>query len=179
MTITAMPHVLNDLLALSHVPRWVIVPRFKEQSVADHSFRVAVIYLELCFRLDRVVTITDLVWALMHDGPESWTGDIPGPFKTADSDANVTPWWHQCKSNIPAETQSLVKLADLIEGATWISKWGTGHHAAHATLNLRGEAAEKAREVAEGIGYGSDVLEGVVRGLVNDILHEIGRVPAI
>jgi len=169
------PHVMNDLLALSHVPRWSVVSHTGHQSVADHSFRVAVIYLELCLRLDRAVGPTDLMWIIVHDGPEAWIGDIPGPFKTANAEAEVTPWWHDFKARVPDDVRALVKVADLVEGATWIERWGVGHQAAWAAQRSRGRALEKAREVAELVGYGPERLYAIVEGLMMDITAEIGR----
>ena len=173
--LTATPHVMSDLLTLSHVPRWSIVPHIGHQFVADHSFRVAIILLELCQRLDFELDANGLIWALVHDGPEAWTGDISGPFKPPNSDAHVTPWWHNIKRSISPTTLALVKLCDLIEGATWISKWGVGHQAAHAARHVKGLALEKAREVAPLVGYGPGVMEPIVVKLIADIEDEIGR----
>ena len=66
--------MLTDLLALSIVPRWSIVPHVHHQSVAEHSHRVAAIYLELCAQLNLPVSVEGLTWALCHDGAESRTG---------------------------------------------------------------------------------------------------------
>ena len=42
---------VRQKLNLSYVPRWVIVPMMRQQSVADHSWRVGVIAGELAFRV--------------------------------------------------------------------------------------------------------------------------------
>ena len=175
-TIAATPHVMNDLLALSHVPRWSIIRHSGQQSVSDHSFRVTVIFMELCLRLGRPdMSCLGVIWAIVHDGPEAWVGDIPKPFKTRDAESSVTPWWHDFKRRIPADVQALVKLSDLIEGATWISGRGLGHHAAHAAVKLKREALEKAREVAGQVDCGPDQLEEIVNILIADIECETGR----
>lgn len=172
------PETMNDLLALCHVPRWVIIPHIGVQSVGEHTFRVAVIYLELCLRLSRKVEATDLIWVLVHDGPEAWTGDIPGPFKSPDSDKGVAPWWHDYRCRVPGTIQALVKLADMIEGATYLKRYGIGAHAAYVTTRCYEHVAEKAREVAPLVGWGPDAMTQLVQGLMGDIVEETGRIEA-
>lgn len=169
---------MNDLLALCHVPRWVIVPHIGTQSVAEHTFRVAVIYLELCLRLDRKVETTDLIWAIVHDGPEAWTGDISGPFKTLGCDDKVAPWWHDYRARVPAAARKLVKLADMIEAATYIKCRGLGPHAAYVAARSYEQVTEKTREVASMVGWGPDAMTQLVQGLMGDIVEEIGRIEA-
>lgn len=122
---------LTDLLNLSNVPRWGIVPRLAEQSVADHSFRVAAIYIELCDRLKVAVSLGDLVYALFHDGEESWTGDISGVAKHAVPDLKrgsktvevAVGWIRHAELAWPPVDRQLVKCADIIECITWARAW--------------------------------------------------------
>lgn len=165
--------MLTDLLALSHVPRWVIVPHLRPQSVAEHSHRVAVIYLELCARLNLTATVEGLTWAIMHDGPESRTGDIPAPFKReldgklAVGEQRVCPWLDNRDDSLGSTTYWLFQLADLIEAYTFIARWGKGSHASRAELGLL-------EKLDQHIGYGPNHGEAV-RKLVDDILYDIER----
>lgn len=129
---------LTDLLALSIVPRWSVVPHHGHQSVADHSFRVVVILRELADRLSITLTAEDLWYALTHDGAESVTGDIPGKFKARylpdirQAELAACPWLDPRLVPIGRALVSnitLVKLADLIETYTWIAMNGYGPHA--------------------------------------------------
>lgn len=70
---------------LAHVPRWGILRRIRTQSVVEHSYFVAVYCIELVKLLEIEATASELAQlihtALVHDVPEIWTGDIPGPAK--------------------------------------------------------------------------------------------------
>lgn len=125
---------LTDLLALSHVPRWSIVPRIREQYVSDHVFRVIVIATELSDRL-KLTAPTSLnacaliLSALYHDAEESRTGDIPTPAKGKIGDirpADYCPWLADIDLN--ADMRRALELADLIEAYTWLERWGVGMH---------------------------------------------------
>jgi len=76
-----MPNLADKLLALEQVERWNFHPHIRRQSVASHSFNVAVItYLLSRYFLKRVDTEC-IVQALFHDFAESVTGDIPSLVK--------------------------------------------------------------------------------------------------
>lgn len=84
-----------DLLHLTYVPRWGVVPMLRHQSVAEHTFRTMVIAQELWRRIFVILPedfdlgcppadfehrLTYL--AMLHDAPECRTGDIPSPLKS-------------------------------------------------------------------------------------------------
>ena len=99
-------------LRLSFVPRWAIVSMAKTQSVAEHSFNVAIITKRLCRMLMYSFDIVNnmVVYALDHDYDEVYTGDIPTPakvkVKVKDSD-----------------TPTVIKLADVIEAYIFVLKY--------------------------------------------------------
>jgi len=99
-------------LRLSFVPRWCIVKCSRTQSVAEHSFSVAVIAEKLC----RIMKVGDEATgvvvrkALFHDRYEVYTGDIPSPAKHQE-ERDTDHWSHPL----------IVKLADLIEAYIFIS----------------------------------------------------------
>lgn len=181
------PLQLTDCLALSYVPRWSIIPQTHTQSVAEHSHRVAVIMLELADRLKLELPYSLLVWALVHDGPEAWTGDIPGPFKHADQgfqDAKVAPWHRAMQAGIDlGEDQhwrQFFKIADLIETGTYIGKFGVGWHAVHAAghiINVELPDQVKKWCLAFNNVIGSEMAGRIVDQLVDDITNETGRYP--
>lgn len=113
-------------LDLTYTKRWVIAPTYREQSVAEHSFRVAVLadfILGRCLALDRVnyegvnreALLAD---ALYHDCDEVFSGDCPGPDKDEKSASPLpdTSTWHRY--------HRIVKVADSLETASWWHLWG-------------------------------------------------------
>jgi 5'-deoxynucleotidase YfbR-like HD superfamily hydrolase len=74
----------RELRELSFVPRWSIVRTIKTQSVAQHSFYVALYAGQVAdiikWPCDRGVL---LKYALYHDMDEVFMSDIPGPVKRA------------------------------------------------------------------------------------------------
>lgn len=109
----------QDVTRLTHVPRWNILPGLPRQSVADHTFLVSVICLDIFHRYRKLAfkqlqfNTRDEDWqyqtnrdwlmdsgrllqlALLHDAAEVVFGDPPTPVKNfvpgfKDSEKNVT-----------------------------------------------------------------------------------------
>ena len=169
---------LTDLLSLSHVPRWSIVRHSPPQSVADHSFRVAVIYYELCERLKCPVSVGALWWALTHDGAECHSGDISAKFKSllnrkalSVAEESASPWYIDCYRNLPGIEVSLVKLADELEAATFIAMHGVGPHATNVAdwcrVIVQNNAYARAGNTARAIE--------IVTQIYREIVGEEGR----
>jgi len=81
----------QEFRCMSFVPRWSIIRTINQQSIADHSFYVALYTSNLCRLLDLSdeVTVKAVTYALWHDVPERVTGDIPGPIKGLITSAPV------------------------------------------------------------------------------------------
>jgi len=133
---------LNDLLALSHVPRWAIVAHSKPQSVADHTFRVMVIALSLSRLLNIDLSRSAILDILYHDADESRSGDVPAPFKDRyplPRAWETCPWLneHARRDDVSAEQRTIIVLADLIEAYTFIHRWGVGAHSVDVALGVK------------------------------------------
>ena len=165
---------ISDLLALSYVPRWGIVPMLRDQSVADHSFRTAVIFVELADRMNIPITAWDLVMVLWHDGPESHSGDIPAPFKSKIRDIVHTreqdfcPWYDEPTAEKFSDTRvyEIFHAADLIEQYTWLRAWGHGPTATRASSLIYEKITEQITTV--------DNMT-VIWAIIADINDEEGR----
>jgi len=74
---------MKDLRTLSHVPRWAVLRVIHRQSVADHSYYVAV-YASLIAKTENLMPAMHVILlehCLYHDIAEVFTSDIPGPVK--------------------------------------------------------------------------------------------------
>jgi len=74
---------LADIYRLADTKRWQIVKTAKPQSVAEHMYAVAMIARRIGMAIGMTkAEIADCVeWALWHDVPEVYTGDIAAPVK--------------------------------------------------------------------------------------------------
>lgn len=97
---------------LHFVPRWVVMPVLRKQSVAEHSYGVACIARWLCWRHvqrdDPGFVASVLESALDHDEEEARTGDKPSPIKEPPV------------INQNDQVGVLVKVADLLEALVFI-----------------------------------------------------------
>jgi len=125
---------LEGMMRLSIVPRWTIVPMNRHQSVAEHSFRVAVIALEIAEaeELEEVAAIVKL--ALIHDAAECFTSDLPTPVKgmiknLSSIEQKSCPWVLEEAVAQPVYNHQIVGMADALEAYAFLRTWGTGPRA--------------------------------------------------
>lgn len=118
---------LIDQLRLMQVKRYPISYMNRDQSVAEHSFGVALIVMELTKTLrDRELAEAALEYALVHDAEEVYTGDIPSSFKRVlrEHAPNVSVLLDGRQDNIPDEVKAVVKLADYLEAIYYLREFG-------------------------------------------------------
>ena len=122
---------------LGFVPRWTVIPHNNKQSVAEHSFYVALYTDKICTMLELSDTQRAKIvsYALRHDMAETIHGDIPSPAKRRlvlndhaateealfielyGSDADYYDYRHATDY-----AHSIVKLADRMEAAMWLTQ---------------------------------------------------------
>jgi 5'-deoxynucleotidase len=134
-----------ELLRASHTKRWTIVSTARVQTVAEHSFNVAMVAEKLAEAIGWDITINSdnflklQTWALMHDIPEVFTGDLPTPFKRelkrqgvdveAVEDELAPGYGDLAEAACCTEYGMIVKLADMMEAIWFLSENGLGVHA--------------------------------------------------
>lgn len=112
------------LTRLSYVPRWVIVPMERTQTVSDHSFRVALICAHLVEGKGWAPGQIGFLMgaAIIHDADEVYTGDIPATAKMGM--VTVVPKKSDLLGSIPGPIQFIIKVADIVEAITWFNSYG-------------------------------------------------------
>lgn len=119
---------------LSDVKRWGIVRTLRQQSVAEHSFWVAL----WVPRLLRVAGVTDprvllaaVEYSLVHDMDEVASGDIATPFKSrlskSDLECALRPFALSAEPLLTGMTESTmikaaVKLIDTFEACAFLAE---------------------------------------------------------
>jgi len=132
-------------MRMSSVKRWVIIEMSRAQSVAEHSYNVAVIANGLFDRLAVDIMSFELrsesnelsclrsgvlEWALMHDLPEVLTGDIPSPVKKHLNEAidameySVFPGYGRMRTRMKDSIGGvIVKMADYIDAIQFAKRF--------------------------------------------------------
>lgn len=135
----------RDLMRAQYVNRWQIVPTSRPQNVAQHSWAVAMLAMDLwCRRTGgqpgEAATDVELgkiaVMALWHDAPEVFTGDVNTPTKLfLDAKDKMEElentageaYWQSIDYGGPIRV--CVKIADFLEAMYWLMEHGEGSYA--------------------------------------------------
>ena len=149
---------LGDLYRANDVKRWQIVKTLRSQSVAEHSWSVAMIAWRICDELGcEAKVVTEVIqWALVHDVAEVLTGDIATPVKVylkkdgcGDAFAKLEEKITDCINvgNAPSEqVHRIVKLADILEAVAFLNDNGIGIHAGEVRHRLEEKLTELAQK---------------------------------
>lgn len=121
----------QDILRNNHVTRWHIVDTVKTQSVAEHSFNVAVLAGFLAKK--KGLPLQEVTWAaLYHDVGEALTGDVPSHLKRVISykdpiEDKLTYLGQKLQTEDP-KIKEIIKMADLIDAVHFLDRYGIGIH---------------------------------------------------
>lgn len=169
----AAEFTLEQMMRTGHVKRWQIVRVAREQTVAEHCYRVWAIATHLCqvMNVPKGLSITAGMWALIHDVPEVITGDIATPAKAAmraavpnhDPVRNIElslsdsyrKIWHEAKilkwcddeMGYWPSAYDIVKLADLMEAKMFLGCEKMGTHAEDVYVGMCTAVIRKAEEM--------------------------------
>lgn len=131
---------LGDIWRMSYLKRWQILADMRQQSVAEHSYNTGVISAEIASRagLGSYVVECVVTCSTFHDFDEIYTGDIPTVTKQTIGGGNLD-YIMDTIGGLPAFantkytglTKQIVKLADLIEAAAYITINGHPNNTHH------------------------------------------------
>lgn len=155
---------LRDALRSQDVTRWNIVRHDRRQSVAEHSFNVALIAMRYCevLGLGEDLRAKVALHAITHDLTEVYYGEIPSITKDLlapelrqrvhDLEAGASFCGLQVAAN-DRVIADVVKLADLTEAVVYITAFGRGEHAEEVARRLRHTLYIMGGDLAEQILY--------------------------
>ena len=122
---------------MAHVPRWAIIRNTRPQSVAEHSYFVALYVRRLAEIAGIPVTLQLVNTALDHDLDEVHSGDIPSPYKaTLKQLGYALPPDALNTFNLTNEERCILKIADTLEAILFlIDEANTGNRSILQTLD--------------------------------------------
>ena len=129
------------LLDLDSISRWHMVNTTAPDTVASHSFRVAMIAIAIQMELDPndEEAIKDLAYhSLFHDAEEAYSGDIAthAKAKIQASGVDLEAIFGR-GSDMPDYISQIIKIADKMDALLFIDAHGVGPRAADAlTYNI-------------------------------------------
>lgn len=175
---------LKDTYRATDVNRWQIVKTQRQQSVAEHSFQVALIASRLCDLLDLSEEIRcRVVWySLVHDLPEVLTGDLSTPLKrmlgTEAMDKlkafedTITVAGRPIalgQGKTPDVIRLVVKVADLIEAVAFLEQNATTGHGRDIIKRILGVVVAKDMPAVQQVL--DEILDGKETHL-DDVMRE-------
>lgn len=160
-------HALEAIMRMQAVKRWHMIDTVRQQTLAEHSANVGLLayYITLTSPHGSFESAADaMVYGMMHDIPESFTGDIPGHTKKfltgLDSvEDTVTP--SALKIAVPTNTKILVKLCDLADGIRFIRLHGIDVTSGHAQGQIEDQLANMFIYTNEVLKWTEDTREHV------------------
>jgi 5'-deoxynucleotidase YfbR-like HD superfamily hydrolase len=175
-----------EQLRACHVRRWHIVQVAREQTLAEHSFAVAVIAGSLAAAMrwkglmHNDLQLKLLQWSLSHDIIEVRTGDVPTPFKRFLEQAGGEGVVEKAEDLVDSDyggvhremrstdIGTIVKLADQIEAIYFLQDNGLGAHALQVLDGLRDILSKMVVDIEAGYPHLN------VRGAVRQVCKDIG-----
>lgn len=134
---------IAEQLRLQFVKRWAILPTVMPQSVAEHSFNVVLITMELMKTGYTVAEVSAAIhYAILHDMAEIYTGDIPSNFKQklvangTKLNAKVDELFPETATEVAPEILAIVKVADTLEAINFYRQFGAGNMQEQVLMNM-------------------------------------------
>jgi hypothetical protein len=127
-------HALETVMRIQAVKRWHMIDTTRIQNLAEHTANVALLAMTIAKTapinwFDAAAAVAAA--ALVHDIPESFTGDIPTHTKRHLSVTNPV-----FDFSVNDNSKCLIKLCDLADGIRFIRLHGVDMTAEHARSGL-------------------------------------------
>lgn len=129
--------LIDEQMRVAHVNRWQIVRTAREQTLAEHLYRVFLIVRHFGPQIGLTPEDQRCAenFALLHDLPEVKTGDIASPVKSMlpsleSIEAEYSRDHLDAMAACSRSALKLVKMADLVEAVCFLAVEGMGQHAA-------------------------------------------------
>ena len=153
---------IRDVMRLSSIKRWGIIEMSRSQSVAEHSYNVAMISIEILSNMgmrDSNLLSDAMYWSLVHDLPELVTGDMPTPIKPFidfyDMEQSLFPKYKEAEEDIEEPlVKKVVKAADFVEALQFAEKFCVDSRKQEVMEDIRsnlGKHLEHQRDIAAAI----------------------------
>lgn len=160
----------QQVMRLSAIRRWGIVEMSRSQSVAEHSYNVALIAGAISRQIDSSDAMHShiLQWALAHDLPEVVTGDIPSSLKQChpetfeDVEASMFPEMTHVKEQLPTVVLRVVKVADFVDAIQFAQKFCVDARKEAIISEMLGRMSDVINSLEE-----SDIIWGLVKPWLN------------
>lgn len=161
----------NDILLAQHVKRWHMIRMRDQQSVAEHSYNVAMLTVKMLRDLNKEggydispeEILGVLEWALCHDIHEIEHGDVPSPSGVDRGDTEVTFWNQRGRECGPSfEARNFVALMDRVEAYIYFC-----HHGYDGVRNGTLISNYLRQRVTESLTFYSDRIQNYVWNLIN------------
>lgn len=168
----------NDILLAQHVKRWHMVRMRDQQSVAEHSYNVAMLTIRMLRHLDRdgaydispEEQLAVMEWALCHDIHEIEHGDVPSPSAVNRDEVEGIFWTHRGREFGPSfEARNFVSLMDKVEAYIYFI-----HHGYDGYRNGEMISGYLMKRVDAALSQYNDTI----RLYVLDLIHEARRLYA-
>lgn len=144
---------IQEVMRLSNIKRWGIIEMLKQQSVAEHSFKVAMLSKAVAMEIPIERRPHDFMhnivfWAMVHDLPELVTGDLPASFKrhikeeVAQAEAKMFPQMTTFKNHMSDLVKDIVKMCDYVEAIHFADRFCCDTRREEILKEMRGFMAE-------------------------------------
>lgn len=171
-------HAVETVMRIQSVKRWHMIDTTRQQTLAEHSANVALLAMMIAIQCKGSGLFNEppliAAAALVHDIPESFTGDIPTHTKKylvglTDLEEAVTHMDFHVTVN--GHTGLLIKICDLADGIRFIRLHGVDMTARHARTGLEAQFEAKF-ETARIVWFWPENVIKTIRNLATFYAYE-------